>query len=72
MKDLEILSSSLLPPFEIEGNKETDESIRLRYRYLDLRRDKVQKNLILRHQVAQLIRRFLSEKEFLEVETPFY
>ncbi len=40
-------------------------------RYLDLRRDKVQKNLILRHQVAQLIRRFLSEKEFLEVETPF-
>lgn len=71
VKDLEILSSSLLPPFEIEGNKETDESIRLRYRYLDLRRDKVQKNLILRHQVAQLIRRFLSEKEFLEVETPF-
>jgi len=71
IEDLEVLSSSPLPPFEIEGNKETDESIRLRYRYLDLRRGKMQKNLILRHHVAQLIRRFLSEREFLEVETPF-
>ena len=71
VEDLEVLSTSELPPFEIEGNKETDESIRLRYRYLDLRRDKMQKNLILRHRVAQLIRRFLSEREFLEVETPF-
>ncbi len=71
VEELEVLSSSELPPFEIEGNQEVDESIRLRYRYLDLRRSKMQKNLILRHHVAQLIRRFLSQREFLEIETPF-
>ncbi|HQE25417.1 MAG TPA: aspartate--tRNA ligase, partial [Candidatus Atribacteria bacterium] len=71
VEELAVLSSSELPPFEIEGNQEVDESIRLRYRYLDLRRSKMQKNLILRHQVAQLIRRFLSQREFLEIETPF-
>jgi len=66
-----VLSPSELPPFEIEGRKEVDESLRLRYRYLDLRRSKMQENLMLRHKAAQSIRRFLTERGFVEVETPF-
>ncbi len=68
---LEILSPSELPPFEIEGKKEVDESLRLRYRYLDLRRRRMQENLFLRHRAAQVIRRFLDARGFIEVETPF-
>lgn len=68
---LTILSPSELPPFEIEGKKEVDESLRLRYRYLDLRRRKMQENLLLRHRAAQVIRRFLDSRGFIEVETPF-
>ncbi|MBC7217090.1 MAG: aspartate--tRNA ligase [Candidatus Caldatribacterium sp.] len=69
--DFTVLSPSELPPFEIEGKKEVDESLRLRYRYLDLRRRKMQENLILRHRAAQVIRRFLDAQGFVEVETPF-
>lgn len=70
-QSLEILSPSELPPFEIEGKKEVDESLRLRYRYLDLRRRRMQENLLLRHRAAQVIRRFLDARGFIEVETPF-
>lgn len=68
---LTILSPAELPPFEIEGKKEVDESLRLRYRYLDLRRRRMQENLFLRHRAAQVIRRFLDSRGFIEVETPF-
>lgn len=70
-ESLEILSPSELPPFEIEGKKEVDESLRLRYRYIDLRRRRMQENLFLRHRAAQSIRRFLDSRGFIEVETPF-
>lgn len=71
VKQLEILSRSQLPPFEIEGRKETDEVLRLRYRYLDLRKARMQRNLLLRHRAAQAVRNFLSSEGFVEVETPF-
>jgi len=71
VKKLKILSSAELPPFEIDGKKEIDEALRLQYRYLDLRRRKMRENLILRHRAAQSIRRYLSERGFIEVETPF-
>jgi len=71
VKKLKILSSADLPPFEIDGKKEIDEALRLQYRYLDLRRRKMRENLILRHRAAQSIRRYLSERGFIEVETPF-
>ncbi|MGQ9747829.1 MAG: aspartate--tRNA ligase [Candidatus Caldatribacteriaceae bacterium] len=70
-KKLNIISPADLPPFEIEGKKEIDEALRLQYRYLDLRRRKMQENLILRHKAAQSIRQYLSKQGFIEVETPF-
>ncbi len=71
VSEVKILSESKPLPFEIEEKNETDESLRLHYRYLDLRRTRMQKNLILRHQVCQSVRRYLSERHFIEVETPF-
>ena len=68
--DLIILSESKPLPFEIEEKNEIDESLRLRFRYLDLRRKRMQNNLILRHQICQSIRRHLSDKQFIEIETP--
>lgn len=71
INDLEILSKSDVPPFTIENETDGGEEIRLKYRYLDLRRKPVQNGLILRHKMAQEIRNFLSNKGFLEIETPF-
>jgi len=71
VKELEILSKSDVPPFTIEEETDGGEEIRMKYRYLDLRRNVVQKGIILRHQTAQEIRRFLSDNGFLEIETPF-
>ncbi|NOZ36079.1 MAG: aspartate--tRNA ligase [Chlorobi bacterium] len=71
VKKMEVLSKSEIPPFTIEENTDGGEEIRLKYRYLDLRRPVVQKGIILRHKMAQEIRNFLSNKEFLEIETPF-
>ena len=71
VNDLEILSKSDVPPFTIENETDGGEEIRLKYRYLDLRRKPVQNGLILRHKMAQEIRNFLSNKGFLEIETPF-
>ena len=68
--ELRILSESETPPFPIEENSKTKEELRLKYRYLDLRRPDLQKNLIMRSRIATLTRQFLSEEGFLEIETP--
>ena len=69
-KDIRILSESETPPFPIEENSKTKDEMRLKYRYLDLRRPDLQRNLILRSKVATLTRQFLTEEGFLEIETP--
>jgi len=69
--DLVILNPALTPPFSIEDDGEPSEALRLKYRYLDLRRPSVQKNLILRHRLSKTVRRFLDDRDFLEIETPF-
>ena len=67
---LVVLSSSLTPPFTIEDNSDGGDDIRMKYRYLDLRRSPVRKNLELRHRMTILIRNFLDTRHFMEVETP--
>ena len=69
-EELRVLSESETPPFPIEEDSKTKEELRLKYRYLDLRRPDLQRNLIMRSQVATLIRQFLAEEGFLEIETP--
>lgn len=69
-KDIRILSEAETPPFPIEENSKTKDELRLKYRYLDLRRPDLQRNLILRSKVATLTRQFLDEEGFLEIETP--
>lgn len=68
--ELNILSESLTPPFTIEDNTDGGDDIRMKYRYLDLRRNAVRKNLELRHRMTIIIRNFLDSKQFIEVETP--
>lgn len=70
-KDIRILNVSELPPFTIEDETDGGDELRMKYRYLDLRRNPVKNALILRHQMAQEVRRYLDSKDFLEVETPF-
>lgn len=70
VSELRILNQSATPPFAIEENSNVKDEIRLKYRYLDLRRPDVQKNLIVRHKIAQLTRNFYSDHDFLEIETP--
>ena len=67
---LRILSESHTPPFQIEDNSKTNEETRLKYRYLDLRRPDIQKNLILKSKVMRLMRDFMADEGFLEIETP--
>ena len=69
-KEIRILSEALTPPFPIEENSKTKEELRLKYRYLDLRRPDIQKNIMLRSKVATLTRSFLADNGFLEIETP--
>jgi aspartyl-tRNA synthetase len=69
-QEAEVLNPSPTPPFSISEESEVDESLRLRYRYLDLRRPRIQENLVLRHRVVKFIRDFLDERGFLEIETP--
>lgn len=69
-EELIILNRAKTPPFYIEDGVDVDENIRLRYRYLDLRRPEMQKNLFLRHRVCKLVRDYLDREGFLEVETP--
>ena len=69
-KQMRILSESEVPPFPIEENSKTKEDLRLKYRFLDLRRPDIQRNLILRSKVATMTRAILAEEGFLEIETP--
>ncbi|MDE3097205.1 MAG: aspartate--tRNA ligase [Chloroflexota bacterium] len=66
----QVLNPAKTPPFYINEDAEVSEIQRLRYRYLDLRRERMRGNIVLRHQIAQKIRRFLSERDFIEIETP--
>ena len=68
--ELRILSAAKTPPFPIEENSQTKEELRLKYRYLDLRRPDLQRNLMMRSKVTGIIRSFLQEEGFLEIETP--
>lgn len=70
VESMTILNSSLTPPFTIEEDTDGGDDIRMQYRYLDLRRDNVRQNLILRHQVAKHVRQYLDQLNFIEVETP--
>jgi len=70
VQECEILNPSETPPFEIDQDKGVSEDIRLKYRYLDLRRDRMKGNIILRHNVIKTIRDYMSDEGFLEIETP--
>ncbi len=69
-ESLRILSESETPPFQIEENSQTRDEVRLKYRYLDLRRPDIQRNLMLRSKVAYLLQEFMAKEGFLEIETP--
>lgn len=69
--EYQLLNTSKTPPFTLEDTADVSEAVRLRYRYLDLRRSSLQKNFFIRHQAIQFIRHFLDQKGFCDVETPF-
>ena len=71
VKELTILNEALLPPFTIEDETDGGEDIRMKYRYLDIRRNPVKNSLIFRHKVAMEVRKYLSNQDFIEVETPY-
>ncbi|MCF6348984.1 MAG: aspartate--tRNA ligase [Flavobacteriaceae bacterium] len=71
VSELKVLNEALLPPFTIEDETDGGEELRMKYRYLDIRRNPVKENLIFRHKVTQEVRNYLSNKGFIEVETPY-
>ena len=71
VSELEILNASLTPPFTIENETDGGEELRMKYRYLDIRRNPVKENLMFRHKVGMKVRNYLSEEGFIEVETPY-
>ncbi len=71
VKELIILNEAIIPPFTIEDETDGGEDIRMKYRYLDIRRNPVKNNLMFRHQVAMQVRHYLSNEGFIEVETPY-
>lgn len=70
VKDITVLNEARTPPFEIDQDKDVSEELRLEYRYLDLRRDRMRRNIITRHRIVQNIRTFFYDRDFIEVETP--
>ena len=71
VQKLNILNESVIPPFTIENQTDGGEELRMKYRYLDIRRNPVRKNLIFRHKVTMEIRNFLSDANFIDIETPY-
>ena len=71
VSELTILNTSLVPPFTIEDKTDGGDDVRMKYRYLDIRRNPVKNSLIIRHKVAQAVRNYLSNEDFIEVETPY-
>ena len=71
VSDLTILNESKVPPFTIEENTDGGDELRMQYRYLDIRRNSLKNNLVLRHKVTQEVRNYLSSRDFIEVETPY-
>ena len=71
VSEVTILNESLTPPFTIEDETDGGEDIRMKYRYLDIRRNPIKNNLIFRHKVAMEVRKYLSDADFIEVETPY-
>jgi len=71
VKEMTILNAALTPPFTIEDETDGGEDIRMKYRYLDIRRNPVKNSLLFRHKVAQAVRNYLSDLDFCEVETPY-
>ena len=71
VRELKILNTSITPPFTIEDESDGGEELRMKYRYLDIRREPVKNNLILRHKISQQARTYLSNNSFIEVETPY-
>ena len=69
--ELTVLNASKTPPFTIENETDGGDELRMQYRYLDLRRDRVRENLIFRHKVKMVVRNFLSQADFIDVETPY-
>jgi aspartyl-tRNA synthetase len=70
IEELEILNRSLVPPFQVNADEAVDENLRLEYRYLDLRRPRMQENIRLRHRIIKAMRDFCDERGFVEIETP--
>ena len=70
VRELNILNEAKTPPFTIEDNSDGGDDLRMKYRYLDIRRNPVRRNLELRHRMAMLVRNYLSDRNFLEIETP--
>ena len=71
VSDLKILNASIVPPFTIEDKTDGGDELRMKYRYLDIRRNPVKNSLVFRHKVTQAVRNYLSNNEFIEVETPY-
>jgi aspartyl-tRNA synthetase len=71
VSSLEILNQSITPPFTIEENSDGGDELRMKYRYLDIRRNKIKGNLIFRHKVSMEVRNYLSENGFIDIETPY-
>lgn len=71
VQELQVLNESIVPPFTIEDDTDGGEDIRMKYRYLDIRRNPVKENLIFRHKVTMEVRKYLSDHGFIEVETPY-
>ena len=69
--ELTILNASITPPFTIEDETDGGEELRMKYRYLDIRRNPIKENIILRHKITQEVRKYLSDHSFIEVETPY-